>query len=327
MSNTDFPFAPALFIKTWRAPCACKLISNPVKFTTMNEIIDIRDRNILSCDEVLELNFINASGPYIFRRHYRSGLRSLIFEVLLARDVEKETTGEIIDGIKMFPRSKPKKMFRILRNRFNSKDEVLTEIKKYTVLLACLGPDLIAASEEFIVDYVNMGKREIVLCGLQEYVEGEILDPWRISGKNHLRDLFAAIPEIDMAQTVWLRKIKKNIARFIEKIRRMIADTGYIPDLAGIGNLIVTGDGSFKLVDINNIVPLKLDDTILIDDKGYPSCDVSVDVLSILEKDILHKSLPQDDPLYRHFLSPERKKKVKHLERTFYNRISKEVQQ
>jgi len=293
----------------------------------MNEIIDIRDQNILSGEEVLKLNFINASGPYIFRRYYRSGLRSLIFEVLLARDVEKETIGIIIDGIKMFPRAKPKKMFRILRNRFNSKEAVLTEIKKYNVLLNYLGIHLIAASEEFIVDYSNMGRREIVLCGLQEYVDGEILDPWRIFDKNHLKDLFTAIPEADLAQNVWLKKVKKNIARFVEKIRRMISETGYIPDLAGIGNLIVTGDGSFKLVDINNIVPLKFDHTILIDDKGYPSCDVSVDVLSILERDILQKDLPQGDPLYRHFLTPERKKEVKRLERTFYNRISKEVQQ
>ena len=61
-------------------------------------------------------------------------------------------------------------------------------------------------------------------------------------------------------------------------------------------------------------------DTIPIDDKGYPSCDVSMDVLSILERDILQKGLPPDDPLYRHFLTPERKKEVKRLEKIFYSR-------
>ncbi|OGR12064.1 MAG: hypothetical protein A2277_01400 [Desulfobacterales bacterium RIFOXYA12_FULL_46_15] len=288
----------------------------------MNETMDIRDRSILSGDKVLKLNFINDSGPYIFRRYYRSGLRSLIFEVLLAKDVEKETQGEIIDGLKMFPRAKPKKMFRILRNRFTSKDEILTEIRKYTILFTYLGPGLIAASEEFIVDYSNMGKREIVLCGLQEYIEGEILDPWRTPGENHLRDLFTAMSETDMTPEVWLGKVKQNIARFVEKIRKMIAHTGYIPDLAGIGNLIVTRDGRFKLVDINNIVPLKPDDTILIDDKGYPSCDVSVDVLSTLERDVLQKSLSPNDPLYSHFLTPERKKQVRLLEKTFYSRLT-----
>ncbi len=292
----------------------------------MNTPMDIRDRTILSGDEVLSLNFINGSGPYIFRRYYRSGLRSLIFEVLLARDVEKETQGELIDGIKMFPRAKPKKMFRILRNRFKSKEAVLKEIQKYNILLSCLGPDLIATSEEFIVDYAVHGKQKIVLCGLQEYIEGEILDPWRLPGENHLKDIFTCLPQTDMALNLWFRKVKKNIAGFVEKIRQMIAKTGYIPDLAGIGNLIVTGEGGFKLVDINNIVQLKMDDTISIDDKGYPSCDVSVDVLSILETEILQKGLPQDEPLYRHFLTSERKKEVRRFEKIFYSRISKEAQ-
>jgi hypothetical protein len=98
----------------------------------------------------------------------------------------------------------------------------------------------------------------------------------------------------------------------------MITDTGYIPDLAGIGNLILTLEGDIKLVDINNIVEIKLDNTILIDDKGYPSCDVSIEVLSILERDILQKNINMDDPLYRLFLSPERRKKVKVFEKEFY---------
>lgn len=288
----------------------------------MDKAMDIRDRNIISGEEVLGLNFIKGSGPYIFRRYYRSGLRSLIFEVLSAADVERETRGEIIDGIRVFPRARPKKMFRILRNRFASKEEVLREIRKYTILLSRLGPGLIAASEEFMVDYAVRGKREILLCGLQEYVEGEILDPWRLPDKGLLRGLFTSLPETGAGPEAWSGKIKQNMARFVEKIREMITCTGYIPDLAGIGNLIVTADGRFKLVDINNIVPLKPDDTILIDDKGYPSCDVSVDVLSILEKDILQTDVPPDDPLYGHFLTPERKKEVKRLENLFYSRLA-----
>jgi len=101
----------------------------------------------------------------------------------------------------------------------------------------------------------------------------------------------------------------------------MIAETGYIPDLAGFGNLILTLDGNLKLVDINNIVKIKLNDSIPIDDKGYPSCDVSVEVLSILEKDILQKNIKIDDPLYNLFLSPLRKVKVKTLEKKFYRNL------
>jgi hypothetical protein len=288
----------------------------------MDKAMDIRDRNVLSGDEVLGLNFIKGSGPYIFRRYYRSGLRSLIFEVLSAGDVEKETQGEIMDGIRVFPRARPKKMFRILRNRFASKEEVLKEIQKYRVLLNHLGPDLIAASEEFMVDYTLRGKREIVLCGLQEYVQGEILDPWRLSIKEPLKDMFTSLSGTLMKYPEWLKKVRENIGLFVERTRQMIHASGYIPDLAGIGNLIVIKDAGFKLVDINNIVPLKPDKTILIDDKGYPSCDVSVEVLSILERDVLQTPLLPDDPLYRHFLDPERKKEVRRLETLFYARLT-----
>ena len=279
---------------------------------------DIRDQAYLSGSEVQKLNFVNDSGSYIFRKYYRSGLRSHIFEILATEDVQKETQGEIIDGIRMFPRAIPKKMFRILRNRFESKQEIFLEIKKYHLLLEFLGPEFIAESDEFIVDYTGTGTSQILLCGLQEYIEGEILDPWRLFGKDYLWNLFRSNIYEDSQLQALVRKAKKNIAEFVKRTRHMITDTGFIPDLAGIGNLVLTPEGGLKLVDINNIVKIKLDDTILIDDKGYPSCDVSVDVLSILERKILQKDIHMDDPLYRLFLSPERKKKVAALEKKFY---------
>ena len=292
----------------------------------MNKIIDIREKTHLSGSEVKKLNFINDSKTLVFRKYYRSGLRSHIFEVLWAKDVLKETQGEIIDGIRMFPRARPIKMFRILRNRFKNKEAVFQEIKKYNTLLKFLGPDLIALSEEFMADYTGgenriiPGESRIVLCGLQEYVEGQILDPWRLFGDNYLMDLFQSMPIKNAShQQTAVKKAKKNIATFVKKIRQMITRTGYIPDLAGIGNLILTCSGDLKLVDINNIVKIRLTDTILLDDKGYPSCDVSIEVLSILEKDILKMDIPfKDDPLYCLFLSPERKKRVKAIEKEFY---------
>lgn len=287
----------------------------------MTTAIDIRDQVYVSGKDVQALNFINASGGYIFRKYYRSGLRSHIFEVLLAEDVLKETQGEIKDGIRMFPRARPKKMFRILRGRFKTRESVFNEIKKYTILLNALGPDLIAESEEFMVDYTGTGKNQIVLCGLQEYVEGEILDPWQLSGEAYLHDLFKSTLQSCIPHQVRVQKARENIAGFVEKTRKMIVDTGYIPDLAGIGNLILTPDAALKLVDINNIVAIKFDDTILIDDKGYPSCDVSIDVLSILERKILQKNINMNDSLYRLFLSPDRKKKVKRLEKDFYKNL------
>ncbi len=288
----------------------------------MNDTIqDIRDQAYLTESEVLKLNFINDSSHYIFRKYYRSGLRSHILEILAAEDVLKEIHGEITEGIRMFPRAKPKKMLRILRNRFKNKEAVFQEIKKYQLLLKFLGPAFIAESEEFIVDYTGTEKSQIVLCGLQEYIEGEILDPWGLGGKNFLLDLFktSTCPDSQLAARV--EKARKNIAIFVKKIRQMISDTGYIPDLAGFGNLILTIEGNLKLVDINNIVEIKLNNFIPIDDKGYPSCDVSVEVLSLLEKDILQKNIQIDDPLYQFFLSPERKIKVKALEKQFYKSL------
>lgn len=287
----------------------------------MDSVIDIRDLAYLSGRDIQRLNFVKSSGRYTFRKYYRSGLRSHIFEVLLKTDIQKEITGEIMDGIRMFPRAKPKKMFRILRNRFKNTAEILNEIKKYNLLLTCLGADFIAESEEFIVDYTGTGRSEIVLCGLQEYIDGEILDPWRLFGKDYLKDVFKSTVKTDLDKQTWILKILQNVETFVENIRHMIENTGYIPDLAGIGNLILTHTGNLKLVDINNIVKIRLDDTILIDDKGYPSCDVSVEVLSLLEKDLLQKKIHMQDPLYRFFLSPDRKKKVKTLEKAFYSSI------
>lgn len=284
----------------------------------MNQVTDIRDQAHLSGGEVKNLNFINASKTLIFRKYFRSGLRSHIFEVLLAGDVLRETQGEIIDGIRMFPRARPVKMFRILRNRFESKEAVFHEIKKYNTLLKFLGPDLMACSEEFMADYSDGKKNQIVLCGLQEYVEGQILDPWRLFGDNYLVEIFLSMPQGGSSPQAKIKTAKKNIATFVKKIRQMIAQTHYIPDLAGIGNLILTPSGALKLVDINNIVEIKLSDTILLDDKEYPSCDVSIEVLSILERDILKRDIPEDDPLYRFFLSPERKKRVTAIENEFY---------
>jgi len=282
---------------------------------------DIRDQAHLSGDDVRKLNFVKDSDRYIFRKYYRSGLRSHIFEVLAIEDVRKETCGQITDGIRMFPRARPKKMFRILRNRFKSIEAIFHEIKKYHMLLHFFSPKFIAESEEFIVEYTGTGTSQIVLCGLQEYIEGEILDPWRLFGEDYLLDLFKPATVTDFQLQALVGKTQENITRFIKKTRHMITNTGYIPDLAGVGNLILTPGGDLKLVDINNIVKIKLDDSILIDDKGYPSCDVSIEVLSILERDILGKNIPDNDPLYQLFLSPKRIKEVKALEKKFYQNL------
>jgi hypothetical protein len=294
---------------------------NSLNQTGTLNLRDIRDQVALSDAQFKALNFINVQGPYAYRKFYRSGLRSHIFEVVNKTDLIKERQGVKTDGVLMFPRARPVKMFRILRQRFTSIDQIFKEIKKYTTLLDALGADYIARSDEIIVDYRIQGKYEILLCGLQEYVEGEILDPWRVLGENYLYHLYHAVNRDHQKSTALAESAKKSIQTFVKKIRQMIDHTGFLPDLAGIGNLILTPEAGLKLVDINNIVKIKLDDSISIDDKGYPSCDVSIQVLAILEKDLLEQPVDLNDPLYNLFLAPGRKKKVKQLERQFYRHL------
>lgn len=212
-------------------------------------------------------------------------------------------------------------MFRIFRQHFADSESIFREIKKYNLLLKWLGKGFIATSQEFIVDYRETNSSRIVLCGLQEYVKGDILDPWRLYDKACLDDIFSIRGYDPDRAAKCIRTLTDNIRSFVKRIREMIFHTGFIPDLAGNGNLVITPRGRLKLVDINNIVRFNADDIIRIDDKGYPSCDVSVQVLAILEQAILGKTIKDSDPFYGIFLSEERKQTVKDLERTFYQKI------
>ena len=124
-----------------------------------------------------------------------------------------------------------------------------------------------------------------------------------------------------MIRDRWVKEVRKRARDFTERLKKMIVETGLVPDLTGIGNLLLTRTGDIKLVDINNISEVSYDPVIRLDDKGYPVCDKSMAALSHLEQK-LSGSLPQrDDPLYGPFLDPERIEKVKAAERTFHLRM------
>ena len=284
----------------------------------MNSVGDLLTKRSLSGEEVRQLNFIKNSPNLCFRKYYRQGLRSHIFEVLPTEAVLKEIKGEVIDDVRWFPRAIPKHVLRIMRTRFKSLKEVLDEIKKYVLVLKFLGPDLIATSNEFIVEYTETGRSEIVLCGLQEYVEGAFLDPWALFGQYPLKTLYRSRFPGEKSEKKWMAKTVESISSFVRRVRRMILDAGHIPDLAGNGNLILTKEGRVKLVDINNIIRFDQHASILIDDKGYPTCDKSVEVLLILEEKILKYNGVYKDPLYSRFLAADRKRKVKKIEEQFF---------
>ncbi len=284
---------------------------------------DVREKASLSHHEVVALNFIRDPGTYFFRRHYKQGLRSHVMEVLKRDDVERERTGVVIEGVKWFPKARPIRMLRIFRTKFNDLEQALEEVKRVKIIEKYLAPDHVAMSDEFLVDYIRDGKRDFILCGLQEAVEGEILDPWSPITKVHLAELFSRMggdvtgtQDTDTERLV--TRARNRVHKFIEGVKKMVSEANHVPDLAGVGNLLLTPEGEVKLVDINNISKVSYGPTIPIDDKGYPVCDKSIQALALLEQKILDKSIKEEDALYKTFLDSQRMRRVKALEDRFH---------
>jgi hypothetical protein len=291
---------------------------------------DVRDKLSLNQEDVLKLNFIRDPGAYIYRRHYRQGLRSHILEVLSQKDVENEKNGVIIDGAKWYPRAEPLKMLRIFRTRFNNLQEAEEEIQRVKTIESYLGPENFAKSDEFLVDYELNGKRELILCGLQEFIQGAILDPWDQLDDSHLisilrRISFETFEDAESIADQWVEQVRNKAETFIGKIKKMILEARHVPDLAGIGNLLLTHDGDIKLVDINNISETSIDSNIHLDDRNYPVCDKSIESLSLLEQGLLQRPLQQDDIIYQTYLEPSRMEEVKALEKEFLRAMEQET--
>ncbi|MBW1937742.1 MAG: hypothetical protein JRI67_03075 [Deltaproteobacteria bacterium] len=283
---------------------------------------DIRDKPYLLHKDILGLNFIREPGIYLYRKHYRSGLRSHIMQVLKPEDVEKENKGVIIDGLRWYPRAEPLKMLRIFRKRFNTLVDAEEELKRVGIIQTYLAPDYLAMPGEFLVDYSRYGKCEVLLCGLQEYVQGQILDPWGLLNRDHLASLrhdvsFDNAEDSATLSDPWIRSVREKAQEFIKRLKQMITETGHVPDLAGAGNLILTRSGNIKLVDINNISRVSFDPIVNLDDRGYPVCDKSIEALFLIEKKLLGRSSLRTGPIYETFLHPERIKEVRALDEEF----------
>ena len=291
---------------------------------------DIRDRGSITHEDVLGLNFIHKPSPYYFRGHYREGLRSRIIQVLDPDDVKAETRGLLHAGIRRYPLARPLKMLRIFRKPISALRDISDEIVNYQIIQKHLPAAYYAASSEFLVDYHKPGKRELVLCGLQEYIEGEALDPWNPeileSARSHYRS--QALPGHGAAEAYADHKIavlQKHTSAFIRYLKKMAINARRLPDLAGVGNILFTAAATIHLVDINNISELPAGGDIPIDDKGYPACDKSVQALSLIEQGVLGQPVDQEEDLYRFFLDPERMHKVQEIEKAFHAAIADSV--
>ncbi len=284
---------------------------------------DIRDKSIIRHEDVIALNFIRDTGDYVFRRHHLNGLRSHIMEVLSSRDVVKENQGVYVNGIQRFPIARPLKMLRIFRKRFSGFEEILDEINRFQIVGRYLTSTHLAMSEEFIVDYRIGNYQDILLCGLQEYVEGECLDPWSVQKDNCLENLAEKLAERpgqgeSFSKGRLIQKIEKSVESFVTQVKKMIREEQCVPDLAGNRNLLVTLEGNVKLVDINNISYISSDGCVLIDDFNYPVCDKSVEALSLIELKLLGHKIEKNDPVYISLLNPERLREVDRLAGRFH---------
>jgi len=289
-------------------------------------IQDIRHKSFVTHDDVTALNFIRKSVPHVFRQYHKQGLRSHIMEVLNPDDVLKQNKGEVIDGTRFFPWAEPLKMLRIFRTKFDSLEDAFDEIRKLRIVETYLPDDSYAKSLEFIVDYIRNDTRDIILCGLQEYVDGEVLNPWDLTDENLVANLFSRMKvegrnASDMTPRQRIQRFRKKAEAFIDGAKKMIVETRYVPDFAGAANLLVTAQGDIKLVDINNISEVSLGPDIVLDDKSYPVCDKSIEAIWMLEKGLLDTPVDDTDPLYKLFLDPNRVKAVRYFEEKFHSTL------
>jgi len=281
---------------------------------------DIRDKAYLTHADVVALNFILDSGQYIYRRHFRNGLRSHIMEVLDAEQVRRETRGKVVAGVRLFPKATPLKMLRIFRTRLTSIRQALNEIVKLRVIETFLTKDQFAGSSEFIVDYQAPDGPDMLLCGLQEFVQGRKLDPWRLKSGG----IFQIYPDKDaQAQKTFTLQLRESAQRFVAGIKSMVLKAGYIPDIAGQRNLLVTRRGRIRLVDINNVSRVQYDDDIFIDDKGYPVCDKSIEALALIDRHLCDGRNCTGQVLFDMFLDPDRMHAVAALDEAFHRSLKK----
>ncbi|MGA1794774.1 MAG: hypothetical protein ACMUIL_02845 [bacterium] len=291
---------------------------------------DIRDKAYLTHKDIVALNFIRNPCGYVFRRHFRDGLRSHIMEVLHPEEVRIEAQGIATEGTRRFPRATPRRMLRIFKTRFRDLDEAGQEVRRVKIIGSYLAPGFIARSQEFLVHFIQQGKREILLCGLQEYVAGVVLDPWGVLDS---RQVISFLYELgyekgeDAAdrEQEWVACIREKAREFLCSLKRMIMEAHYVPDLAGIGNLILTPSGDIKLVDINNISPVYLDFVIRLDDRLYPVCDKSIEAMSRIETGLLNEPLGKKDPIYARFLDSGRMEEVRRWERRFHHNMEQDM--
>lgn len=287
---------------------------------------DIRTTPFLKPEDVLALGFIRNPPVYVFRRYHRAGLRSHILAVLDPEAVRREREGIVQEGVRVFPRAKPVKILRIFRTRFAGLQDAENEIARVKQVIRFLGPECLALSEEFLVSYGLEGPSEILLCGLQEYVEGAVFDPWTTLSDQRLKALLRLIARENRwtggvpGEGIQVEAVKEKAQIFVARTKRLVAEAGLMPDLSGVGNLLIDRAGAIRLVDINNISSRPPDGVVPLDDQGYPVWDKSIEALYRIETWAAGRVPAMDAEPYRCLTDPERRRMVHEIERRFMER-------
>jgi len=160
----------------------------------------------------------------------------------------------------------------------------------------------------------------MLLCGLQEFVQGRKLDPWRLKSGG----IFQIYPDkAAQAQKTFAAQLQQSAQRFVTGIKSMVLKAGYIPDIAGQRNLLVTRRGRIRLVDINNVSRVQYNDDIFIDDKGYPVCDKSIEALALIDRHLCDGRNCTGQELFDMFLDPDRLRAVALLDEAFHRSLKK----
>ncbi len=189
-------------------------------------------------------------------------------------------------------------------------------------------------------DHLNCPSETVHLGKLQEYLDEFLPDPQVVRAQVHGTILeLISVQRISSRQTQErpsevLNRYSKGteapigLARFISACKELHVAHGLLPDLVGLGNLIVW-QGKLLLLDLNthqSHIERKAQKKgpaveIPVNNEGVPLWDWSLEVLARAETEILHRSLASD-VFYASLRDRARQKFLRELTESYLQRRS-----
>lgn len=260
--------------------------------------------------EWAQLSFVptllqNDPEKWVMIKGSTQGTRSCIVMLFDRDEYTRQREGVVIDNKKQYPKAHPKQVLRILRNGAEKTDHLQPMLDDYHFLVENFvgdGEDQLAQSNELIVELNDKDisllcqRTEILsppdhkhfLVGLQQYIHGDTLDPWRQIAISKLKEC-AKVSPVNLGVHLRLdadgiSKLESSFRLMRTRIHTCLREHKKIPDL-GIGNTIMEPSGSLTIIDINNLIraPENLAE-IPTDENGYPAFHGSIDSLLQIDR-------------------------------------------